>query len=252
MSALRCLLVLVLCASPVVLAAAEEEGRLPQSSQAAKLNAELGIAYLERGDVTLAQQKIERALGQNSSDPDVQTAAAILYERIGAFDKADGHYQAAMRGEGKDPNRQNNYAGFLCRRGSYEKGHKLLEETARNQRYATPWVAMTNAGVCARGNKNLEQAERDFKAALNSNSTYPDALLQLADLNFSRGDFINARGYLSRMVGSSSTSPEALLLGVRIETAAGDPRAAKEFADKLRRDFPDAPQVRQLDEVLTP
>ena len=67
MSALRCLLVLVLCASPVVLAAAEEEGRLPQSSQAAKLNAELGIAYLERGDVTLAQQKIERALDINST-----------------------------------------------------------------------------------------------------------------------------------------------------------------------------------------
>ena len=121
MSALRGLLVLVLCASPVVLAAAEQEGRLPQSSQAAKLNAELGIAYLERGDVTLAPQKIERALGQNSSDPDVQTAAAILYERIGAFDKADGHYQAAMRGEGNDPNRQNNYAGFLCRRGSYRR-----------------------------------------------------------------------------------------------------------------------------------
>jgi type IV pilus assembly protein PilF len=247
------LLVLLALACPLLAyAASEPEGRPPQASQAAKLNAELGIAYLERGDVALAQQKIERALGQNASDPDVQTAAGILYERIGMFDKADAHYQAAMRGEGKDPNRQNNYAGFLCRRGTYEKGHKLLEETARNQRYATPWVAMTNAGVCARSNRNLEQAERDFKAALASNPTYPDALLQLADLSFSRGDFISARGYLSRLVGSSSTNADALLLGARIESAAGDPRAAREFADKLRRDFPDAPQVRQLDEVLAP
>lgn len=223
----------------------------PSLTQAAKINAELGIAYLQRGDIALAQQKIERALGQNSDDADVQTAAGLLYERIGEMDKADRHYQAAVRNAPQDPNRQANYGGFLCRRGTYDKGQKLLEEASKDQRYATPEVALTNAGVCARSANKNDQAERDFKAALNVRPTYPDALLQLIDLNFQRGDLINARGYLTRFMTSVPPNPDVLLLGVKIERAAGEPRAADEYASKLRRDFPDSEQARQLEDGTT-
>ncbi len=248
--ALVCLCLLVSAASAAL--TAEPQARESKASTAAKLNAQLGIAYLQRGNVALAQQKIERALSENAGDPDVQTAAALLYDQVGEYDKASTHYQAAMRADPSDPNRANNYGGFLCRRGSFDRGQKLLEETASNRRYATPEVALTNAGVCARQGKNLERAEQDFRKALEINGAYSDALLQMADLGYTRGDMIMARGFLSRLLGTSPPSAEALLLGFKIEKSAGDARAAKEYGDRLRREFPDAPQVRELNEAASP
>ncbi len=233
--------------APVVHADTQRE---PSSATAAKLNAQLGVEYLRRGDVSIAQTKIEKALGQNADDPDVQTAAGLLYERIGEMDKASKHYQLAMQADPKRPDLKNFYAVFQCRRGDVDKGLKLLEEVAKDPRYATPEVAMANAGVCALSANKTDQAEKDFKQALNLNPTYPDALLQLAGLNFSRGDLINARGYLTRFMANVTPTADALLLGARIEHAAGDSRAAQEYATKLRHDFPQTDQVRQLDEVV--
>ena len=233
-------------------ASAADPARSSSLEQAAKLNAELGIAYLQRGDIGVAQQKIDRALAENQNDPDVQTAAGLLYERIGEMDRAERHYLQAMRADAKDPNRQNNYAVFLCRRGSADKGHKLLEEVARNPRYATPEVALTNAGVCARSANKLDLAERDFKQALVLKATYPDALLQLADLCFTRGDLIDARAYLGRVMANVTPTADALLLGYKIERQAGDNAAAEDYAAHLRRDVPQADQVRQLDLAPAP
>lgn len=224
--------------------------REPSLTTAAKLNAQLGIAYMQRGDVAVAQQKIERALEQNPSDADVQTAAGLLYARVGEKEKAAKHYQLAIHADPKRPELKNNYAVFLCTSGEFDKGRKLLEEVSHDPRYGTPAVAMTNAGVCALSAKRPDEAEKDFKQALNLNPTYPDALLQLAGLNFNRGDLLDARGYLTRFMASAQPTADALLLGARIEHAAGDTRAAEEYATKLRHDFPQTDQVRQLDEAV--
>lgn len=219
-------------------------------SAAARYNAQLGIAYLKQNDVTIAREKIERALAQNPRDPIVQSSAGLLYERLNDVAKADRAYSAALRLAPKNPDYQNNYAVFQCRRGEFAKGQKLFEQAASNPEYATPAAAYTNAGVCARSAKDLARAEDYFRKALKLVSDYPDALLQMADLSFARGNGLASRAFLQRYFVRAPSSPDALLLAIRVERSLGDVAAANDYETKLRREFPASEQARQLGNTL--
>jgi type IV pilus assembly protein PilF len=241
----------VLCAALLVLATggAGAEPRAPSEDRmvtAARLNAQLAVAYLKQNDPVTAQEKIDKALAQNPRDPAVQMSAGLVYERLEQIDKADRFFAQALRLEPHKPDMVNNYAVFLCRRGHYAPGQKLFEQAARSPAYATPEVAYANAGVCARSAKNLPRAEELFRKALSIRPDYPDALLQLADLSFERGAGLAARGLLDRYFNVAPASPESLLLAVRVERSLGDGQAADRHRAQLQKEFPDSEQAHQL------
>jgi type IV pilus assembly protein PilF len=213
---------------------------------AARLNAQLAVAYLRQGELAVAQEKIDKALGQNAHDASVQMSAGLVYERLQQPDKADRFYAAALHLEPHNPDMQNMYAVFQCRRGHYAESLKLFEQAAKNPTYTTPEVAYANEGVCARGAKDLPRAEELFRKALAIRADYPDALLQLADLTFERGAGLAARGLLDRYFNVSPASPEALFLAVRIERSLGDAQGADRYRSQLQKDFPHSEQARQL------
>jgi type IV pilus assembly protein PilF len=213
---------------------------------AARYNTQLGIEYLKQNNVAAAQEKIERALQQNPKDAGAHTAAGLLYERLREPKKADQHYARALRLDPKNPLMQNNYAVFLCRSGESAKGRKLFEQAATNPLYRTPEVAYANAGVCARSAKDYAAAETNFRKALQLRPAMAEALLQMADLSFERGNGLQARAFLQRYMQEGPVTADALLLGVRIERSLGDARAANEYEARLRKDFAGSPQAGQL------
>jgi type IV pilus assembly protein PilF len=218
----------------------------PPGLTAARFNAQLAVAYLKQNDVTTAREKIDKALAQYAHDSSVQLSAALVYERLQQPDKADRFFAEALRLDPHNPDMLNDYAVFQCRRGRYGDGQKLFEQAARSPTYATPEVAYTNAGVCARTAKDPARAEDYFRRALSSRPDFPDALLQLADLSFERGAALAARGLLDRYFRAAPATPEALYLGVRVERALGDADAAQRYSADLYKHFPDSEQARQL------
>jgi type IV pilus assembly protein PilF len=217
-----------------------------QNELAAKYNVQLGIAYLKQGDLPLAQTKIEKALKQNPGDSSVQISAGLLYESLGDMDESGRHYSLALKIEPKNPDIQNTYGAFLCRRGQAEKGEKVLLQAAKSPMNGSPEVAYTNAGTCALSAGRVDQAEQYFRTALQVRDTYPDALMQLAGLALKRNNLMQARGFLARFMAGSTHTADALALGIRIERAAGDYDAAGDYAQQLRREFPDSQQAHQL------
>jgi type IV pilus assembly protein PilF len=237
--------VLLLLASP--LAGAGPSAPLePQNVTAARLNAQLAVAYLKENEVAAAQEKVDKALTQNPKDPAVQVSAGLVYERLEQVDKADRFFAEALRLEPRNPDMVNNYAVFKCRRGHYAEGEKLFLQAAHNPAYATPEVAYSNAGVCARSAKDLPHAEELFRKALAVRENYPDALLQLADLSLERGAALAARGLMDRYFAVSAPSSDSLYLALRIERKLGDAEAATRYAAQLLKEFPDSAQAKQL------
>jgi type IV pilus assembly protein PilF len=213
---------------------------------AARLNAQLAVAYLKQGDIAVAREKIDKALTQNPKDASVQMSAGLVYERLQEVDQADKHYASALKLEPANPDVQNIYAVFLCRNGHAVDGQKLFEQAARNPTYSQPEVAYSNAGVCARGAGDLTRAEALFRKALSLRPDFPDALLQLADLTYAKGGGLGARALLERYFRNNTATADALLLGVRVERALGDAEAASRYQNQLQRDFPDSEQAREL------
>ena len=213
---------------------------------AARFNVQLGLNYMQRGDLEEARERLERAAQQDPSLPSAHAALGILYERVGDTRRAGDHLRRAVRLAPEDPGMQNNFGGFLCRQGDRREGIRHFEAAGNNAYFRTPEVAFTNAGVCARGIPDEELAETYFRRALDTNRNFSEALLQMADLSLQTERALQARAFMQRYESVAPPTPYSLKLARNIELAAGDSRAAGEYAARLRRDFPDSSEARGL------
>jgi len=239
---------LMACAALALLlgGCAAQERKEAKQREAATYNVQLGVAYMNQGDLARAKEKLDRAYSQDPDNADVRSALAMLYTRMGEKDKADAEYRAALRLAPKDPSVINNYAVYLCQVGRTDDGVKRFLEAARNPLYPTPEVAYTNAGVCLRAAKRDEDARADFLRALQLKPNFAEAEFQLATLQYQLKELAAARAGIDAFIATYEATPDLLLLGVRVARAQGDPVAAQRFARKLQLDFPDTPQAKAL------
>jgi type IV pilus assembly protein PilF len=212
----------------------------------AATNMQLAIEYMKIGKLAASRDFMEQALKEDPANPDVQMTAGLVYERLTDMRRAERAYSTGYRLGKKDPNIQNNYAGFLCRTGKAAAGEKLFAEVALSPLYQTPEVALVNAGVCARGTGDIVDAERYFTRALAIRPNMPEAMLQLGNIAFDRGDAAQARIVVQRYLAVNAPTPELLWLGFRAERKLGDATAAAGYARRVQTEFPDSEQAQLM------
>ena len=217
-----------------------------KDKDAANYNTQLGLQYLQQGDLGLAKDKLDRALSEDPESADVHSARAVLFERMGERDKADGEFRSALRLAPHDPQTINKYAVYLCSGGRTDEGVKRFLEAAHNPLYRTPEVAYSNAGVCLRAAKRDDEAAVNFNRALQLRTDYAEAAFQLATLQFERGQLPAARAEIDGFLGNHEATADLLLIGVRVARAQGDRSGAQGFARRLQRDFAGTDQARAL------
>ena len=230
------------------LAACSHDSGFKKASPAvtAATNMQLAIEYMKLGKLASARDFMERALSEDPGNPDVQMTAGLVYERLNDMPKAERAFSAGFRLGKGDPNIQNTYAGFLCRTGKAVAGEKLFDQVARNPLYQTPEVALVNAGVCVRGTGDVVDAERYFTRALAIRPNLPEAMLQLGNIAFDRGDAAQAREIVQRYLAVNPPTSEVLWLGFRAERKLGDATTAAAFARRVQTEFPDSEQAQMM------
>jgi len=222
---------------------ADQEKRKAEVSRA---NTMLGIEYLRTGNYELSREKLTKALDINPDNRDAQDAIAVLYEKVNEPELAEKHYKKSLRLEPDNPRGHNNYGQFLCNQGRYEDAEKEFLTAANNSFYQTPAVALTNAGLCAMRIPDAERGEMYLRQALEKDPGFPPALLQMAVLNYSRGEYLSARAYLQRYQETGQPTAESLWLGIRTEFALGDNQAWGNYAIQLKNRFPNSSQAAEL------
>lgn len=248
MRASRALLA-VLLGVPLLWACAPHDTRELPSDSPARLNVELGKAYIAEGDYSQALTKLERARQQAPGYPPVYGTLAVLHWKLGEYDKAERQFREAVRLGPDDSLIRNNFGAFLCERERYQEAEQEFLAAVENPLYGAPEHAYTNAGLCALRSGDMEKAERYFRAALRANAKFPPALLQMAQISFARQRYLQARAYLQRYAEVAPHNPVSLWLAVRTERHLGDRSAAANHALRLKSRFPDAEQTRLLLEM---
>lgn len=218
----------------------------PDMERAAEINLEIGIDYLRKNNLAQAKEKIDRSIEQNPRNSKAQITAGMLYERLGQSDKAESHFSRGLALDPQNPEVQNNYGAYLCQNGKYERGEKLMIEAASNPLYRTPEVAYLNAANCARNGGDMKGAETNLRKSLAVRPKFSEALLQMADLQYKQTDYLSARGFLERYLEVGRTNAASLWLGMRIEQGLGNAAAAKNYAERLKLEYPRAAQTKEL------
>ena len=213
---------------------------------AAVYNTELGIAYMQRGQLAVAQNRLDLALKENPDDPDVHSARALLFARLREPGQADREFREALRLAPKNPDFQNNYAVYLCSVGRIDEGVQTFLKAARNPLYVTPQLAYENAGICLRSAHKDQQAAVMFRSALAVRADFAQAAWELADLDYSDGRLAQARQEIDAYLAANQETPDLLLLAVKVTRAQKDPLDAELYARRLQLDFPNSAQARAL------
>jgi len=207
--------------------------------QAAELNTQLGIGYLERGRFDLAKDRLEKAMRQDESFAPAYHAYALLMDRLGEADAAAGNFNKALELAPADPELRNNHGGFLCRQKRLDEALAEFDKAAGDPLYATPEYALTNAGICLREAGQPARAEPYLNAALQRNPRFPSAIYQMAVTRQALGDAAGALKWLELLHERHGYTPESLRLGWQVARALGDSNAAGRFELLFRARYPD-------------
>lgn len=218
----------------------------PQPERAAEINLEIGIDHLRKGNLALAKEKIDRSLEQDPRNASTHSIAGMLYDQLGDDKKAESHYDRAISLDPEDSEIRNNYAVYLCQKGKYSRGEKLALDAAASVLYKTPEAALLNAGNCARRAGDPQRAEEHYRKALQKRPKFAPALFEMADMQYSQTQYVSARAFLQRYMEVGRTTPATLWLGHRIERSLGHAAEAQHYARRLKSEYPNAAQTKEL------
>lgn len=224
-------------------------GARSSNSNAAIANMNLGAGYLQQGNVTLAIERLERALMQDPRLVLAHSTIALAYDQIGNLEQAEAHYLRATELDPSSGNAANFYAVFLCNhQGRWADAEPYFRRAADDANYPTPEAALTNAGVCARDAGQVAVATENFREALTRNPNFPDALLNMLELSYQQGNFLQARAFVQRYLAARPATAPVLLTCVNVERELDNAAGADRCASQLRSDFRSSAEFAQLEE----
>jgi type IV pilus assembly protein PilF len=197
-----------------------------------------GIQYMEAGNYEVALQDLTRATELDGGNSEAYNALAVLYQRLDQPNEAERQFKKALSADSDNFGVRNNYGRFLCGQGRYAEAMSQFREVIGSKLYNSPWIALTNAGICARSAGQKGEAEQYLRQALEYDPRFAPALIELAELSRETGQNMSARAFLERYHAVVEPNARSLWVGVECEAALGNFQAARDYAKTLRSKFP--------------
>ncbi len=217
------------------------------SVTAASYNVQLGMSYLQQGDVQRAKSKLLLALAQAPNWPPAHDAMGYFFETTGDLKKAKDHYEKAVAIDPRAGAAQNNYGTFLCRTGHYQQADQHFMLAVQDTNYVNTAEAYENAGLCAMQIPDDAKATGYFQKAIQQDPRRAIAFLELAQINFKQNNLPQAQQYFNNYLNlSPKLDAESIWLGLRLAHAAHDKDAIASYTMQLQNEYPNSAEYRQL------
>jgi type IV pilus assembly protein PilF len=153
--------------------------------------------------------------------------------------------------DANDPEINNNYGWFLCQMGREKEAITFFQKAIRNPLYETPDNGLSECRHLLRQAWRL-RCRRDYvQHSLRIAPGNPQALLQMAGINYQRGHLELAKQQLAELLRKTEPSAEALWLGVRIERRLGNRVAEARYGNQLRNNSRSRQRLRNCCEATS-
>lgn len=217
-----------------------------QRQQAASYNTQLGLGYLQQGEMERAKTKLNKAMAQGPEIPSVHAAMAYYHEKTGELDLADAEYRKAISLNPRAGEALNNYGAFLCGRGQYQKAIDYFLQAVKDPNYTTTAQAYENAGLCALKMPNQTLAQGYFEKALQQDPSRSAALLEMTQFYFNKENYTLAKTYMDRYKKEAAPSARSLWLDIRIAHELKEDNAVASNALFLKNLFPHSAEYKAM------
>ena len=212
----------------------------------AEVRTELASSYYRDGRLAVALEEAQRAVKLDARYAPAHGLLGLIYMEIGDRAEAEASFNRALRLEPDNSDILNNYGWFLCQSGRERESIEYFQRAANNRLYATPGLAMRNAGVCLLRINDLDGAERALRRALEFDAADSVTKYELARVYLKRGLPDRANFYYGLLDPASRGSAPGLWLGLRIARAHGDLRKERDLAGQLSERYPDSAEAAKL------
>jgi type IV pilus assembly protein PilF len=216
---------------------AKSEGD-PRRRAAVRL--QLASGYYQKGQLDVA---IKEATEATQMDPALAPAYGLLgliYMDLAQNPQAEDNFRRALQLDPADPDLNNNFGWFLCRTRRERDALPYFDRAVANRMYATPAMALENAGICLKQVGDNDRAEKYLMRAFELDASSPIAKFQLAQLYLKTHRVDRAEFYYELLSKSVDPSAQTLWLGARIAHAKSDTRTQQRLAQELRTRFPES------------
>lgn len=213
----------------------------------AEVHTALAGEYYSRGNYTVALSESRLAIKDDPTYPIAHNMLGLVFMELKEDKLASEAFTKALQLSPNNPDVLNNYGWFLCLRND-PRGLELMKRAAADTQYSSPEKAWLSIGLCLRRTGRTDEAEDALRRALLIRPDMIGALYNLAVLNYERGAYKDAEVYLLRYMRLAQPALEGLVLGVKLARQNGDKVAEDSMMQQLRRRYPDAPQLRELEE----
>lgn len=231
---------------PMLRSASNTTGDETNERARARIHTELAAGYFELGNIGVALEEVKEALRADPNYSPAHNVAGLVYSQLKEDALAEQSYQRALSLSPGDYDANNNYGQFLCQRKREAESIRYFLAAVRNPLYPTPDRSYVNAGVCSRRSGDMAGAEKFFLMALKVRPNQAQALYQMAEISYVRGDNNEAKNYLGRLTKVAPASAEVLWLGLRVERRLGDRNSEASYGLQLRNKFPGSREAQAL------
>jgi type IV pilus assembly protein PilF len=214
----------------------------------AEVHTALAGEYYARGNYTVALAETRAAIKDDSSYFPAYNMQGLVFMELREDASARAAFERALSLAPNSSDVLNNFGWFLCLRNEAPRGLPMMQRAANDTQYPTPEKAWLSIGLCQKRLGKNAEAEEALRRAVLIRPDMIGALYNLAQITYERGATKDAENYLARYTRLAASNLDGLILGVRIARANGDKASEDSYMQQIRRRFPDAPQLQELEE----
>ena len=215
-------------------------------NEAAVINLQLGMKYMQNGNFDLAEDKLLKAISLDKGIPQAHNALGVLYAETGRYGPALEEYRTAVALDSRFSLARMNYGELLCQEGDIAKGEQQFERVIKDYGGTGPAGVYNGLGMCRLEANDPVAAQKLFNKALELDPRAVGSLLGLSEATLAQGDPVQAQSYLQRYHASAPESANSLLVGYRVEEALGNSALAEGYELRLRTNFPESREAAEL------
>lgn len=207
------------------------------------LYVQMAYMRLEKKQYEKAMVALDNALSIDKNSSLALTGLAVAYQFQGEKDKAEKTFRQVIRNDNKYSDAHLRYGDFLFSEKRYAEACSEFSRATEDDFYDKRATAYFSLGSCQRELGKLEASEKAFERCIGLQPDNYPALIELADLQFRRKNFPEAKALFDRYAKLTREkgqilSARALWLGIQLEHIFDNQNGESSLALMLKNHYP--------------